>query len=228
MHSTLCGLALSWKITARSQDRDVYSESHVGCFAPLNPCSSVRSLLCHEEQSGKYWHPWLHTRRSPLIWLGKDSDGISGSLKIQHVATPRADVSILLRMSWPKIHRWGLFLTRVDRFPVAAVQGGQSILHSTPTFELLSVHAVPTAIRFCECAARYAISCGRCVSRCHLPSLNPVASIICLHSWDAVWQHVPGRYEHLTVILNVVHHRLTHVLAETFLPTVLVYGYGRT
>ncbi|GFY70894.1 hypothetical protein TNIN_286551 [Trichonephila inaurata madagascariensis] len=35
------------------QDPDVYPECHVVPFAPGSPCSTVRSLFCHEEQSGK-------------------------------------------------------------------------------------------------------------------------------------------------------------------------------
>ncbi|GFY50600.1 hypothetical protein TNIN_334461 [Trichonephila inaurata madagascariensis] len=94
---------------------------------------------------------------------------------------PRTDVSFLVRMLWSKIHRRRLFVTRIDRLPVIIVQSGRSILHRATTFELTSVHAVPTPLRFCVGVAHYAISCGWCVFRCYLPSLTPVASIVCLH-----------------------------------------------
>ncbi|GFY41568.1 hypothetical protein TNIN_378961 [Trichonephila inaurata madagascariensis] len=84
-------------------------------------------------------------------------------------------------MPWPKTHLWGLFIIRIDRRPVVSVQSGRSILHSTNTFELPSLHAVPTALRFCVGVTHYAISCGWCISRCHLPSITPVAFIICVH-----------------------------------------------
>ncbi|GFY60846.1 hypothetical protein TNIN_74861 [Trichonephila inaurata madagascariensis] len=84
-------------------------------------------------------------------------------------------------MPRPKIHRWRLFVTRTDHHPVASVQSGRSILHSSTNLELPTVHAVSPALRFCEGVAHYAISCGRCVSRCHLPSLTRVLSIVCLH-----------------------------------------------
>ncbi|GFY75072.1 hypothetical protein TNIN_258861 [Trichonephila inaurata madagascariensis] len=70
----------------------------------------------------------------------------------------------------------------MDRRLLARVQSDRSILHRAITFELSSVHAVPTMLGFCVGVAHYAISCGRCVSRCHLPSLTPVASIVCFHS----------------------------------------------
>ncbi|GFV36903.1 hypothetical protein TNCV_4767011 [Trichonephila clavipes] len=84
-------------------------------------------------------------------------------------------------MPWSKIHRWRLFVTRTDRCSVVSEQRGQSMFHSAIPFELPTVHAVPTDLRFCLGAAHYAISSGWCVSRCHLPSLTPVASIVCLH-----------------------------------------------
>ena len=143
-----------------------------------------------------------------------------GSLEIQHVTTPRTDVSVLVRMPWPKIYRWRLFVTRIDRRPYASVQGNRSIFHSALTFELPSVHELPNAMRFWVGAAHYAISCGRCISRCHLPSLTPVVSIVCLHTWAARWRQVPGRSAHWPVVPNIAHYWLTHVLAENF----LLYG----
>ena len=92
--------------------------------------------------------PWRNTLRSSSIWLGKDSDRTSGSLEIQHVAILQTDILVLVRMLWPKIHRWQLFVTRIDSRSVASVQDGQSILHNTPTFELPSVHVVPVAMWF--------------------------------------------------------------------------------
>ncbi|GFY40972.1 hypothetical protein TNIN_365401 [Trichonephila inaurata madagascariensis] len=86
----------------------------------------------------------------------------------------------LVRMPWPKIHQWRLFVTRIYRRPVASVQSGRSILHSATTFEFASVHAVPTALRFCVGVAHYAISCGRDPSSIPL-ALTKVASIVCLH-----------------------------------------------
>ena len=139
----------------------------------------------------------------------------SGSLEIQHVTTLQTDVSVLVLMFWPKIPRWRLFM-RIDRHAVARVQGDRSILHSTPTFELPSVHMVPTKMRFCIAAALCTISCGGCISRCHLSSLTPVASIVYLHPWSARWQHTDQS--------NVVHHWLTLVLDEIFLHTVQLYG----
>ncbi|GFR05012.1 uncharacterized protein TNCT_170821 [Trichonephila clavata] len=100
---------------------------------------------------------------------------------IQQVTTPRTDVSVLVRMPCPKIHRWRLFVTRIDRRSVASVQSGRSILHSATTFELPSVYEISTTLRFCVGVAHYAISCGWCDSRCHLPSLTPVTSIVRLH-----------------------------------------------
>ncbi|GFR07690.1 hypothetical protein TNCT_419771 [Trichonephila clavata] len=35
------------------QDPDVYLECPVLPIAPRSPCSTVQSLICHEEQSGK-------------------------------------------------------------------------------------------------------------------------------------------------------------------------------
>ncbi|GFW20436.1 hypothetical protein TNCV_4547031 [Trichonephila clavipes] len=72
-------------------------------------------------------------------------------------------------------------MTRIDCRPVASVQSGRSILNSATTFELPSVHVVPTTRRFCVGIAHYAIPFERCVSRCHLPPPTPVASIVCLH-----------------------------------------------
>ncbi|GFW95969.1 hypothetical protein TNCV_4173961 [Trichonephila clavipes] len=66
----------------------------------------------------------------------------------------------------------------IDSRPVASGQGDRSILHSATTFDLLSVHAVPTMLRFCVGVAHYAISCGRYVFRYHLPSLTLLASIV--------------------------------------------------
>ncbi|GFY53478.1 hypothetical protein TNIN_452171 [Trichonephila inaurata madagascariensis] len=85
-------------------------------------------------------------------------------------------------MPCPKVHRWRLFETRIDRRPVTSVQSDRSILHSATTFELPSVHVVPTTLLFCAGVAHYALSCGRCVFRCHLLSLTPVASIVHLYS----------------------------------------------
>ncbi|GFW18848.1 hypothetical protein TNCV_5133011 [Trichonephila clavipes] len=61
------------------------------------------------------------------------------------------------------------------------------------TFELPSVHVVPNSLRFCVAVAHYAMSCGRCVSRCNLPSLTPVASFVSIPRWAAP---VPSRYTH--------------------------------
>ncbi|PRD29448.1 UNVERIFIED_CONTAM: hypothetical protein NCL1_29390 [Trichonephila clavipes] len=72
--------------------------------------------------------------------LGKDSDGPSTSLVIQHVTTSRTDVSVLDRMSWPKIPRWRLFMTIIDHHPVASVQSGRIILHSATTFIACGTH----------------------------------------------------------------------------------------
>ncbi|GFY74697.1 hypothetical protein TNIN_184561 [Trichonephila inaurata madagascariensis] len=80
-------------------------------------------------------------------------------------------------MPWPKIHRWRLFVTRIDHRPVASLQSGQSILHSATSFELPLVHAVLGALRLR--VAHSAISCRRYVSRCHLSFLTPVAYIVC-------------------------------------------------
>ena len=57
-----------------------------------------------------------------------------------------------------------------------------------------------------------------------LASLAPVASIVCRPPWAARWRHVPCQSAHWPVVPNVSHHRLAHVLAETFIPTVLLYG----
>ena len=176
------------------QDPNVYSECHNIPVAPESFWNTVQSLFCHEEKSGKQWHPWCHMWRSPSIWLGKDSDGISGSLEIWHVDTLQTDISVLVCMPWSKIHRQRLFMTRIVCHPAASMQDGWSILHNTPTFELSSGHGVPTTLRFCIGAAHYTKSCGRCVSRCHLPSLTPVTSIVYLHSWAAWWWHIPGLY----------------------------------
>ncbi|GFR07692.1 hypothetical protein TNCT_419781 [Trichonephila clavata] len=84
-------------------------------------------------------------------------------------------------MPWPKIHRRGLFVTTIDRRPVGRGQSGWIVLHSATTFDLPSVHAVPTALRLFVGVTHCAIPCGRCVSRSHLFSLTQVASIVCLH-----------------------------------------------
>ena len=76
------------------QDLDAYPKCHVLPVAPESPCSTVRSLFCHEEQSDKQWHPWCHAQQSPSIWLGKDSEGTSVYLEIHHVATQQTDVSV--------------------------------------------------------------------------------------------------------------------------------------
>ncbi|GFS48109.1 hypothetical protein TNCV_3600131 [Trichonephila clavipes] len=74
--------------------------------------------------------------------------------------TPRrTDVSV--RMPRPKIYRWRLLVTRIDRRPVVSVKSGRSILPSATTFELRSGHAVPNVLRFCIGVAHYEISCGR-------------------------------------------------------------------
>ncbi|GFR17991.1 hypothetical protein TNCT_398911 [Trichonephila clavata] len=95
---------------------------------------------------------------------GEGSDGFSAFMVIQHVATSWTDVSVLVRIPWPKIHRWGLFVTRIDLRSVASMEKDRSILDSTTTFELPSVFAVPTQLHFYVGVAYYAISCGRCVS----------------------------------------------------------------
>ncbi|GFS39724.1 hypothetical protein TNIN_465521 [Trichonephila inaurata madagascariensis] len=102
-------------------------------------------------------------------------------LGIQHVTTPRTDVSVLVCMPCPKIHSWQSLVSRIDHRPVASVKSGRSVLHSATTFELQSVHAAPTTLQFFLSVALYAISCGGYVYRYHLSSVTPVASIICLH-----------------------------------------------
>ncbi|GFV41006.1 hypothetical protein TNCV_2665971 [Trichonephila clavipes] len=97
------------------------------------------------------------------------------------VTTQWTDISVLVRMPWSKIHRWRLLVTRTDRRSVVSVQRSRSVSHSGITFELPSVRAVPKALRFCVSVAHFTISWGRRVSRCHLPSLTPAASIVCLH-----------------------------------------------
>ncbi|GFY74911.1 hypothetical protein TNIN_379511 [Trichonephila inaurata madagascariensis] len=94
---------------------------------------------------------------------------------IQHATPPRTNDSVLVRMPGPKFSRWRSFVPIIDHRHVASVQSGRSIFHSATTCELPSVQR----LRFCIGVAHYAISCGRCVSRYHLPSL-PVASIVCL------------------------------------------------
>ncbi|GFU68008.1 HTH_38 domain-containing protein [Trichonephila clavipes] len=54
--------------------------------------------------------------------MGKDSDRPSAFLVIQKVATLQTDVSVLVHMPWPKIHRWQLFETRIDHRPVSSLQ----------------------------------------------------------------------------------------------------------
>ena len=55
-------------------------------------------------------------------------------------------------------------------------------------------------------------------------SMPLALSSSCRPPWAFRWWHVPCRSAHWPVILNVVHHRLAHILAETFVPTVLLYG----
>ncbi|GFV91795.1 hypothetical protein TNCV_2974671 [Trichonephila clavipes] len=83
-------------------------------------------------------------------------------------------------MPWPKIHRWRLFVTRIDRRHVASVQSGRIILHHAPPLNFHQCMWYP--LRFCVGVAHYAISCGRCVSREMSLALSNSSSVHLLSS----------------------------------------------